>query len=41
MRIKLLKYLEGNAKYSPKELASLLNTTEEAVEKEIEKLEDE
>ena len=41
MRLKLLKYLEGNAKYSPKELASLLDVSEEVVEKEIEKLEDE
>ncbi len=41
MRLKLLKYLEGNAKYTSKELASLLDITEEEVEKEIEKLEDE
>lgn len=41
MRIKLLKYLEGNAKYTPKELASLLDVSEEEVKREIEKLEEE
>ena len=41
MRIKLLKYLEGNAKYTPKELASLLDVSEDEVKNEIEKLEDE
>ena len=41
MRIKLLKYLEGNAKYTPKELAALLDVSEKEVEEEIEKMEEE
>ncbi len=41
MRLKLLKYLEGNAKYSLGELSSLLGASEEEIKKEIEKLEDE
>ena len=41
MRQKLLKYLEGNAKYTEKELAELLNVTEDDIKKEIGTLEDE
>lgn len=39
MRKKLLRILENNAKYSMEELAGLLETTPEAVCKEIEELE--
>ncbi len=41
MRKKLLKYLEGNAKYTEKELSELLDASEEEIANEIEKLEEE
>lgn len=41
MRLELLKLLARNARYSVDELAVMLNTTSEAVEKEMETLEKE
>lgn len=41
MRKELLNILESDSRYSTKELATMLNTSEEAVAEEIKKLEDE